>query len=348
MTPTASNRKVSWFSREDDLGTLDVSPDFQRRPVWQADQASYLIDTILNDLPFPEIYVRSQTTPEGKTTYQVVDGQQRIRAILDFSKNDLRLTGNDVSPKWNGKKFEDLGDKEKTQFWNYVVVTRELENVSDGDLRDLFRRLNINSVVLNDQELRNASYKGEFINLMEELADDEWWVDMRIVNVRQVRRMEDVEFVSELFVGMMAGPQDKKKTIDQFYAEYEREFPDKRRWEDRFIKTRELITRTLKPGDIRQWSGKGDFYTLFLVMTKYAKRAGQMRSKARARVRTALMRFRAEVDEAKRKDNVRRFRRAVHAYADAVTRASSDISRRKERLEILVELVEKNRRGQAR
>ena len=101
-----------------------------------------------------------------------VDGQQRIRSILDFAKNDLPLSGDEVAPQFVGKTIEELSPQQKTAFWDYDVVTRELHDASDGDIRDLFRRLNISAVNLNDQELRHAKFTGEFITAMEELADD--------------------------------------------------------------------------------------------------------------------------------------------------------------------------------
>lgn len=343
MRPTASNRKISWFSREEELGYLDLSPAFQRRPVWRDDQAAYLIDTILNGLPFPEIYMRAQTSPEGETLYQVVDGQQRIRSILSFARNDLALSGKYVSPLWLGKTFEDLSDGEKTAFWEYDVVTRELDDASDGDVRDLFRRLNISSVTLNDQELRHAQYTGEFIGLMETLANDEWWLDMRLVNIRQVRRMEDVEYVSELFINMMAGPQDKKKTLDDYYETFENDFPDRRVWAPRFKQTLELVASIFDESEIRGWSGKSDFYTLFGVLSGYVIDKKRFTRPQRQRVHDVLVRFRREVDQAKRRDNERVFASYIHEYADAVTRAATDIARRTTRHEIVAARIERAR-----
>jgi hypothetical protein len=54
MKSSASNQKISWFRKEEGSGALDLTPQFQRRPVWTEEQASYLIDTILNGLPFPK------------------------------------------------------------------------------------------------------------------------------------------------------------------------------------------------------------------------------------------------------------------------------------------------------
>src|SRR5262245_43416129 len=334
MKISGTNLKISWFKREDSGGTLDLSPSFQRRPVWSDEQASYLIDTILNGLPFPEIYVRSTSTPNGETRHEVVDGQQRIRSILRFAKNDLALSGEDVAARWQGYSFEDLADSEKTAFWEYEVVVRDLGGASEGEIRDLFRRLNINSVVLTDQEFRHAKYKGAFIKLMEKLADDEWWTDMRIVNPRQVRRMEDVEYISELFIGLVAGPQDKKSTLDDYYDDYEAEMPEASRWEQRFARTRQMLESVLSEKEIRAWSGKSDFYSLFLAFGNVSE--PDLRSPRRKdAIRKRLMDFRTKVDQAKKKTNTKGFAQEVHQYADAVTRAATDAGRRELRLQIL-------------
>src|SRR5437764_220574 len=75
MDVSASNQKISWFRREEESETLDLTPQFQRRPVWTDEQSSYLIDTILSGLPIPEIYIRSSSTPKGKARYKVIERQ---------------------------------------------------------------------------------------------------------------------------------------------------------------------------------------------------------------------------------------------------------------------------------
>jgi hypothetical protein len=331
----ATNRKITWFAREASADTLDLSPPFQRRPVWTDEQSAYLIDTILHGLPFPEIYMRSETSPAGVSKYEVVDGQQRIRSILAFAQDDLELRGDEIAPSLRGKTFSDLTDAEKSAFWAYDVVTRELSEATDSDIRDLFRRLNIGAVTLNDQELRHAMYKGHFLKLMEKLADDEWWTDMRIVSVRQVRRMEDVEFISELFIALMAGPQEKKSTIDEYYADFESDFPESGKWETAFTRSRDFIESVFEPADIRKWSGKSDFYSLFQLAGWLVESGRKLTTADREKIRTRLMTFRNQVDTAKKRDNTKTFKKSVHSYADAVTRAASDAARRRSRLEIL-------------
>ena len=311
----------------------DLSPQFQRRPVWTEEQSSYLIDTILSGLPIPEIYIRSTSTPDGHTKYQVVDGQQRIRSILTFGTNDLELAGDDVSANWLGRRFDDLSDQEKTAFWDYQIVVRDVSGASDLEIRDLFKRLNINSVVLNDQELRHARYGGRFIKAMEALADDKWWLDAHIVNVRQIRRMEDVEFISELFLGLVAGPQDKKKSLDDYYGNFDASMPQETEWVVRFEQTRDFIKTLFPSADLSGWNGKSDFYTLFLAIAPLADQG--LTATQRQAILSELTSFRQLVDQAKRKENARTFAADVHEYADAVTRAATDLGRRETRLRVL-------------
>ena len=311
-------------------GTLDLSPEFQRNPVWTEEEMSYLVDTVLCGLPFPEIYLRSWTDSEGRISHEVVDGQQRVRALLRFGSNDLTLEGDEVSPAYQGKSFEDLSTKEKERFWNYTVVVRDLGEASNAEIRDLFRRLNKHSVVLNAQELRNARYRGVFIKLMEDLADDPWWSDSRVVTPKQVRRMEDIEFVSELFVGLMAGPQNKKDTIDDYYENFERGICGEGEMDQSFSKA--LIADILPHNEIVEWSGKSDFYSLFLAMSESAER--NFTRSEKTKIRSALGGFHQAVDEAK-KDAEDIGNPDVRHYVQAVTRAASDIDRRKTRIDIL-------------
>lgn len=335
----ATNHPISWIKREYEQDTLDLSPFFQRRPIWNDEQASLLIDSILTGFPVPEIYIRSQSTPEGKTRHEVADGQQRIRSIIKFFTDDLELVGEYIDPELEGNFFSDLNDDEKKKFWEYKLVVREL-TATDVEIRDIFHRLNLNTVVLNEPELRHAQLDGEFITTVEELADDRWWVESSVVGVRDVRRMQDVEYVSELLIGLMAGPQDKKKSLDEYYWDFNEEFPKKSIWRRRFNSTRDLVEEILDE-DLRRWNGKSDFYSIFLALGAYVVDSRRFSDSEKDAIASSLSTFRQKVDKAKRRDNEEEFSKNVHDYADAVTRAATDLTRRTTRVEVLTEVIER-------
>ena len=76
-----------WKKRKE----LEIQPDFQRRSVWSEHARISLIDTIIKDIPMPKIYISQRI--KNESTYRVViDGQQRIGAILDFLSNQFETS----------------------------------------------------------------------------------------------------------------------------------------------------------------------------------------------------------------------------------------------------------------
>ena len=62
-------------------GTLDLSPIFQRRPVWKAPAKSLLIDSVVRGYPVPIVLLRQvQDLKSLAMKMEVVDGQQRLFA----------------------------------------------------------------------------------------------------------------------------------------------------------------------------------------------------------------------------------------------------------------------------
>jgi len=264
----ASHQKISWFFQRHQEGSLELAPPFQRKPVWSLNNKSYLVDTIIKGLPIPEIYMQIKTDETGETKYIIVDGQQRLRAILEYLSGEYELLESD-NPEYGGKEFQDLPSGIKQEIWNYDFVVRELSTSSDEDIRHIFQRLNKNVVPLNRQELRNATYMGEFMQLMLRLAEeDSFWSDNKIVSPNDIKRMINSEFVSEMFIGMMHGVQQKNQDLlDKFYKMYDEDFQDKEDWKKKFTKI-QLIINDIFEEDLRpvRWHNKNDFYSLFLAI----------------------------------------------------------------------------------
>lgn len=62
-------------------GNFDLNPSFQRSDVWPNGDAQLLIESVLRGIPLPSVIVLK---PDGKEVTQVVDGKQRLTAILRF------------------------------------------------------------------------------------------------------------------------------------------------------------------------------------------------------------------------------------------------------------------------
>ena len=57
IKPSVTNPPISTVIKEINDELLVLAPDFQRKFVWTQEHQEEFIDTILNGLPFPEIYV---------------------------------------------------------------------------------------------------------------------------------------------------------------------------------------------------------------------------------------------------------------------------------------------------
>jgi len=259
-----TNKDISWFKQANELQQLRMKPPFQRNLVWTDKQKSFLIDSILNGYPVPELYMQDITNEDGSKIYTVVDGQQRITACLEFLNNQFQMNAKD-SPSYADLSFDDLSSEQKKKIYSYTFVVRLLPEMSDIELREIFSRLNRNNVVLNSQELRQATYWGQFIQTMNEISDDDIWRILGVFTVNDVKRMLDVEFISELTIAAIHGVQNKKLTLDKYYELYEDEFPERSDTKFTFdIVTRE-ISSILPNINKSRWSKKTDFYTLFVL-----------------------------------------------------------------------------------
>src|SRR5690606_12311221 len=85
---------LSWFVAEYKNRTLKLTPRYQRNPIWSIGQKCFLIDSLISGCPIPQVFINIMTKGSGstrKTIYEVVDGQQRLRAILEFMNDEYSL-----------------------------------------------------------------------------------------------------------------------------------------------------------------------------------------------------------------------------------------------------------------
>ena len=183
-SPILSSLHQQWTKKR-----LDTQPDFQRYEVWSLQKNSALIESILLDLPIPQVFLAQ----EHDNSLVVVDGQQRLAAVFRFMQDEYALTK--VSKKIEGSKFSELPIELQEKIENYELRVVKILKESDNDVRFmLFQRLNEGSVSLNDQELRNCVWRGPYNELLKALAEEPSW--RRLLNLKKRHaRMVDVELV---------------------------------------------------------------------------------------------------------------------------------------------------------
>jgi hypothetical protein len=181
--------------REESKKIILVVP-FQRKYIWKDDRASLLIESIIMNVPIPPLYF----SEEPDNNWLVIDGLQRLTAILKFYKNEFALKKLEIVKELEGKRFEELPHKSKRLLDTGLMRVIVVRNSSHPEIKyDVFRRLNQGAVSLTHQELRNCLYRGKLIDIAKELvASNRDFLDILGLE-KPDDRFVDVEFVLRFF-----------------------------------------------------------------------------------------------------------------------------------------------------
>ncbi|HAT50398.1 MAG: DUF262 domain-containing protein [Nitrospirae bacterium] len=213
------------------LKKYNLNPKYQRKSVWDDEKQSFFIDSILKNFPIPPIFLHQRIDDKtGKTSFDVIDGKQRLTSIKRFIDGEIKISnefGEEPfsDPQLYGKYFGDLDSKEllpyKQKFWRYHIPVEYIDASDQNIVEAIFDRLNRNGEPLKKQELRNAQYHStELLSTIEKLSEHPLFKSR--FTEQMCNRMENMEFISELlFVTLENGIFDAKQdVIDGFYKKY--------------------------------------------------------------------------------------------------------------------------------
>ncbi|OXT01851.1 hypothetical protein B7H23_02565 [Notoacmeibacter marinus] len=266
--------------------SLILSPSFQRRSVWKPVQKSYLIDTLYRGMPVPIIFLREQTDIDSLATIrEVVDGQQRLRTIISYVDIDLLddVETSDyftVLKKHNtelaNRKFSDLREGQRKSLLSYKFSVHVLPlDTSDADVLGVFARMNSTGSKLNDQELRNAEFFGDFKEASYGISYDQLgrWREWRVFSENDIARMLEVEFTSILLMYLSQGIfEQTKKNIDDFYRKNDDKYKDGDDHIELFYEIMDIIDRNFgRSIDSSSISNKNMFFHLFVLIDRLIK-----------------------------------------------------------------------------
>lgn len=226
--------------------TLEISPYYQRRARWDTARKSRLIESFLVNIPVPPVFLYENELAR----YEVMDGQQRVSAILEYLDNQYELGGLEILKSLGGKRFHQLPREVRAglerRSLSAIILLKESTNSPESTAqlrRYVFERLNTGGVRLNAQEVRNSVHAGPFNNLLMELSRHQlfttmWNIPPKEPNERTepstklsrnalFRQMKDVELVLRVF-GLLhpdniAGGM--KSTLDNTMVKYSKGSP---------------------------------------------------------------------------------------------------------------------------
>lgn len=328
MDTSASNRRLRTILTGVRDGSLVPRPEFQRRLVWTNKDKVAFVETVLEGLPFPEIYIAAGRVDAktGEGTEVLVDGQQRMTTLYQY------FTGaRDIKLPATLKPYAQLDEKDQLDFLEYKVVVRDLGNLPIEEIQEVFQRINSASYGLNAMELHNARYAGAFKQLAEHVANSETIENLAVFSANDVRRMNDVRYCAAMLASVMGPYFNRDKEIESFLEKFNEEVPDHDVVRARSNAALDLIARLNFTRDSRVGK-KSDFFTLFVEIYKALARG---RSPNPATFRSKLDDFYGAVDAAGLDDESE-----AGKYYRASLQASNDRSSRVLRGELIADIID--------
>ncbi len=234
-------------------GSLIIQPEFQRDFVWKGTDQTRFIDSLVKQLPVPSMcfamdYKRNQ--------WIVIDGLQRISTIIRFLRGeDWTLSSlADIDPALRGKSAAALKTSrvaEQRTIYSRVenqslpinILRCDLSKKSHNEyLYTIFHRLNSGGLKLNNQEIRNCIFTGDFNTLLRELDQRPSWR-----RISHMRDGENYRFTKQetilRFFAFLDRQSSYKGSISKFLNDY---MFDNRRLSTTDIETkRNIFTRSV-------------------------------------------------------------------------------------------------------
>lgn len=140
-------------------GKLTIQPEYQRNYIYSSDGGKReiaVIDSILRGYPIGLIYFNKISDDK----FEVLDGQQRITSIGRFVTNKFVIK----DQNGNEQLFGGFALDKKNKILDTKLLIYECEG-TESEIKEWFKTINIVGVPLNNQELLNAVYSGQFVTL---------------------------------------------------------------------------------------------------------------------------------------------------------------------------------------
>jgi len=208
---------------------LIISPEYQRLFRWSEAQKSRLIESILLELPIPQIFL----VEDENGVMELIDGLQRISSLIQFvnstliNKDPLRLDGCDIIKSLNGVVFNDIPLKLQLRIKRSSVRAVIIKSESEKFLKyEMFKRLNTGGENLAPQEIRNCSSRmvgesgEEFYNFLQGCAKKKNFklcIDRMSDNIKEMKG--DEELVLRFFA-LKNSPATFKGSVRDWLDQY--------------------------------------------------------------------------------------------------------------------------------
>lgn len=139
---------------------VDMNPPYQRDLVWTQEDKERLIDSVFSNVEIGKFaFIHRPFISADSPTYEILDGKQRLTAILDFYLDKFR---------YKGKTFSELSGWDARWFRNFPVAVAECrEEITEKQKIRYFLMLNTTGRSVSEEHLDKVR------NLLEKIEEED-------------------------------------------------------------------------------------------------------------------------------------------------------------------------------
>lgn len=190
-----------------------IIPEFQRDFVWNYNQSSRFVESVLLGLPIPDLFMFRLIDSKGQSEkYILIDGLQRYTTIKQFvdgkfvqGEIDRTFKINNKSSQWYNKTYAKLDTIDQDFFQDYSLKINVFDSVENSErirklyMTTIFERINTGSTKLSAQEVRNAIFTGDIVKQIRKNARNEnFLLLLQADKVKYSQRCRNEEFYLRL------------------------------------------------------------------------------------------------------------------------------------------------------
>ncbi len=254
-------------------------PPFQRQFVWNINEASKFIESLILGLPVPGIFLSKE---KDTNRLLVVDGQQRLMSLYFFYTGYFQNTPfklQNVQEDLLGRTYSTLKSPDRIRLDDSIIhatiVRQDEPDKDESSIYQIFERLNSGGRDLKPQEIRACIYYGEFNELLNDLVKLPSW--RAIFGKKSDIRLKEQELILR-FLSLLYGRQEYKKPLKGFLNSFMAQHQHLKgiggeEFAETFKSTFDFIVRTIgtKPFRIRRNLNLGAFDSISIAVAERLK-----------------------------------------------------------------------------
>lgn len=223
------DKKTSAFLDMVKANRIRINKSYQRSgKVWPVNAKSYLVETVIQGLVLPPFMIHRVPGRAGAEGHEeIVDGQQRTAALLAFRNDEFWLSSAVDRKGLKKKKYSTLRPADRRAFDTYELKINRIEDATEHDIREVFRRINFYTAPLNPEEQRHARFQGAFKWFVQDRRREFEAVfkDSGVLTEKRIDRMADAKLLTEIVHAMAYGiTTTNARSLRQIYSNFDSAF----------------------------------------------------------------------------------------------------------------------------